>query len=164
MKLHTLSLLIALLTLSLGTIAFGADVKYGTPTDNKIYAQTLVNKIMAANPQLVAVGMHVAKPGTEDYRIIATTLNVVGKKCDPEDLVVSVGGNTVLMPNLKMSKLGILLPMHDRSGKHIGGFALQFKYHDGDDQAKLFAEALALRDSVAKEIPSVADLFAPAAN
>lgn len=160
MKLRTLSLVIALLGVS--TIGFGADVKYGTPADNKIYAQTLVNKVMAANPQLVAVGMHVAKPGTEQVSIIATTLPVVGKKCDPEDLVVSINGCTVLMPNLKASKLGILIPMNDSSGKLIGGFALQFKYKAGDDQVKLFAQAIALRDNLAKEIPTVADLFAPA--
>lgn len=162
MKLRSLSLVVTLLALSLGSIGFGEEAKFGAPSDNKIYAQTLVNKVMAANPELVAGGMHVAKPGTDAYKIIATSLNVVGKPCDPSDLEVAVKGKTVINPMPAAGKFAVLLPLRDRSGKHIGGCAVQFKYRDGDDQVKLIVKAYALRDDLAKQIPDVAELFAPA--
>jgi hypothetical protein len=136
-----------------------ADENYGRAADNPIYAQTLVNQVQASNARLISTGMHVASPGTDQYCIIATTLNVVGKKCSPEDLEVAVGGHTVLTPNVAKAKLGILLPLHDRTGRQIGGLALAFRYQPGDDQAKLLAEAIALRDGLAREIPQVAALF-----
>lgn len=159
MKLYTLPIIISLLGLC--SVSFGADAQYGAPADNKIYAQALVNKVMAANPQLVAAGMHVAKPGTDEYKIIATSLNVVGKPCDPSDLEVAVKGKTVINPMPAASKFGVLLPLHDRSGKLIGGCAVQFKYRDGDDQVKLIVLAYTLRDNLAKDIASVAGLFGP---
>jgi hypothetical protein len=150
--------LAAIIATSIGARAAGNV--WGKAADNRIYAQTLVNKMAAANPLLVSIGMHVARPGTQDYRIIASTLDVVGKQCDPEDLVVAVDDNSVISaPNLKAGKLGILIPLHDRDGHHIGGFALAFKYKPGDDQARIFTRALALRDRMAKNIPNVESLF-----
>ncbi len=144
-------------------IGFGADApKYGLAADNKIFAQALVTKIMAANPMLLTAGLHCVPPGGVRQQIIASTLNVIGKPSDPEDVEVGAQGFTHLNPNLKVPKLGVMLPLHDRAGKIIGALALAFKYHDGEDQVKYFAEATAIREQVAKEISSVADLFAPA--
>jgi hypothetical protein len=135
-------------------------LKYGLAADNKIFAQALVTKIMAANPTLLTAGMHCTPPGGEAQKIIASTLNVIGKPSDPEDVQVGREGVTHVFPNLKVPKLGIMLPLHDRSGQAIGALALAFKYREGEDQVKYFAEATAIRDRVAKEIPTLADLFA----
>jgi hypothetical protein len=54
-----------------------------------------------------------------------------------------------------------MLPLHDRSGHEIGSLALQFKYGAGEDQVKYFAEATAIRESVAQKIPDLASLFSP---
>ncbi len=136
--------------------------KYGLAADNKIFAQALVNQIMAANPALLTAGMHCVPPGGDRQQIIASTLNVIGKPSDPEDVDVGVKGFTTLSPNLKVPKLGIMLPLHDRAGKIIGALALAFKYREGEEQLKFFVEATAIRDRMAKEIPTLADLFAPA--
>jgi hypothetical protein len=135
--------------------------KFGLAADNKIFAQKLVNQIMAANPTLLTVGMHCVPPGGDVQKIIASTLNVIGKPSDPPDVEVGTLGFTQINPNLKVPKLGVMLPLHDRSGKIIGALALAFKYREGEDQVKYFAEATAIRDRVAKDIPSLADLFAP---
>jgi hypothetical protein len=147
--------------IALCSVGVCADAsKFGLAADNKIFAQKLVNQIMIANPTLLTAGMHCVPPGGDRQTIIASTLDVIGKPSDPEDVDVGAKGFTQINPNLKIPKLGIMLPLHDRSGKLIGALALAFKYREGEDQVKYFAEATAIRDRVAKDIPSLADLFA----
>jgi len=141
----------------------GAEAaKYGLALDNRIFAQALVRQIMAAHPTLLTAGLHCVPPGGEVQKIVASTLNVIGKPSDPEDAEVGTQGFTHLSPNLKIPKLGVMLPLHDRSGKIIGALALAFKYREGEDQVKFLAEATAIRDRVAHEIPALDDLFGPA--
>ena len=151
-------MLIALAGLLLGFVAVrAADApKYGLAADNPIYAQKLLTGIMAANPGLITAGLHCVPPGGTKQAIIASTLNVIGKPSDPEDIL---HGSTIISPNLKVPKLGVMLPLHDRAGKELGSLALQFKYQAGEDQVKYFAAAIAIRDRLAQQIPALADLF-----
>jgi hypothetical protein len=151
---------VLLAALALGCTALrAADApKYGLAADNKIRAQKLVNEIMAANPGLLTAGMHCVPPGGDKQAIIASTLNVIGKPSDPEDIL---HGSTMISPSSKAPKLGIMLPLHDRAGKEIGSLALQFRYQTGEDQVKYFAEATAIRERVAGQIPALVDLFNP---
>lgn len=158
MKTSRLLSLLAGLCLGAAVLSAAAAPKYGLAADNKIKAQQLVDAIMTANQGLVAVGMHCVAPGAEKQAIIASTLNVIGKPSDPEDVL---HGSTTIAPSTKAPKLGIMLPLRDRTGKEIGSLALQFKYQAGEDQVKFFAEATAIRDRVAQQIPDLASLFAP---
>ena len=65
------------------------------------------------------------------------------------------------MPNVKLGKFGVMLPLHDRAGHDIGALALAFQYRDGDDQVKLFAEATAIRNALAPRLATLAELFGP---
>jgi hypothetical protein len=138
-----------------------AKPKFGQAAANKISAQILVNDLMAQHPDLVTAGIHAIAPGGEAPAIIASTLNVIGKKSDPEDVDVGARGFTQIVPNAKLGKIGVMLPLHDREGRRIGALALAFKYRDGDDQVAAFAEATAIRNQVAQRIARLADLFAP---
>ena len=115
--------------------------------------------IMAAHPDLVAAGLHCVPAGGDKQAIIASTLDVIGKPSDPEDIL---HGATTIAPSHKAPKLGIMLPLLDHAGKEIGSLALQFKYQSGEDQVKYLAEATAIRDHVAQRIPALGDLFNPA--
>jgi hypothetical protein len=155
MKTSTGCILLVILTLGCTALP-AADSKYGLAADNRIRAQALVAEIMAANPELLTAGMHCVPPGGQAQAIIASTLNVIGKPSDPEDIL---HGSTIIVPNLKVPKLGIMLPLHDSAGKEIGSLALQFKFQPGQDQVKYLAQATAIRDQVAKKIPALGDLF-----
>lgn len=146
------------LCLGVSLLSAAEPAKFGLASENKIYAQKLVADIMSRNPALVAAGMHCVAPGADHQAIIASTLNVIGKPSDPEDVL---HGNTTIAPSAKAPKLGIMLPLRDRSGKDIGSLALQFKYQAGDDQVKCLAAAIAIRDGVALQISDLAGLFAP---
>lgn len=151
-------LLLAALALGPAALWSAEAPNYGLAAGNHIYAQQLVREIMAANPALLGAGLHCVPPGGVRQAIIASTLNVIGKPSDPEDVL---HGGTTLMPSPKGPKLGIILPLHDRTGKEIGSLALQFKYPAGADPVKCLATALAIRDQVAARIPALAGLFAP---
>jgi hypothetical protein len=148
--------ILLLVTLGCFGTARAAD-KYGLAADNKIFAQTLVNQIMAENPNLVSVGIHCVPPGGDAQSIVASTLNVIGKKSDPEDIL---HGSTVISPHPRLPKLGIMLPLHDRDGHDLGSLALSFKFQSGEDQVKFFAQATVIRDRIAPEIASLAALCA----
>lgn len=157
------ALLLAVALLGVRPAGGGAEApKYGLAADNRTFAQVLVTRIMAANPTLLTAGLHCVPPGGDRQQIIASTLNVIGKPSDPEDVEVGAQGFTHLNPNLKVPKLGIMLPLHDRAGKIIGALALAFNYRAGENQVKYFAEATTIRDRVAQEISGLTDLFAAA--
>ncbi len=149
--------LIALLLAS--TVVRAAEApRYGLAADNRIYAQQIVTEIMATHPGLVAAGLHCVPPGSDKQGIIASTLNIIGKPSDPEDVL---HGATTIAPSRKAPKLGIMLPLHDCTGREIGSLALQFKFQSGEDQVKYLAEATVIRDHVSRQISALGELFKP---
>src|ERR1700682_3859381 len=140
-----------------------AAEKLGKAADNAIYAQTLANEVMASHPELVVIGLHALKPGSQEETMIASNLDRVGKQDDEDDLAVSHERKTILAPNIKdPTKFEVAVPLKEETGKVIGSFSTVFKYTAGDDEVKMHAAAVAIRDELAKKIPSSADLFKPA--
>jgi hypothetical protein len=140
-----------------------AEETLGKAADNAIYAQTLINNTMAQHPEIVVMGMHALKPGSKTERMIATNLDRIGKKDDEDDLAVAHERKTILAPNIKdPTKFEVAVPLHDASGKVIGSLSAVFKYTAGDDEVKMHAAAVAIRDDLARKIPNVAELFKPA--
>jgi hypothetical protein len=149
----------ALLTCG-GAMAVMADPTLGKAADNAIYAQKLVNEEMTRHPELLVIGMHAAKPGGKASTMIASNLDRIGKADDEDDLAVSRESKTILAPNLKEpTKFEVAVPLKDASGRVIGSLSAVFKYAPGDDEIKMHAAAVAIRDELAQKTPSVAALF-----
>lgn len=163
MRMH-LVLSAAAAVLSCATAGYAlAEPAMGKAADNAIYAQTLVNEQMAKHPELLVLGMHAPKPGAKDSHMIAANLDRIGKADDEDDLAVAQERKTILAPNIKEpAKFEVAVPLKDASGKVIGSLSTVFKYAAGDDEVKMHVAALAIRDEMAKKIPSVAALFKPA--
>jgi hypothetical protein len=137
-----------------------AGAALGKAADNAIYAQTLVNETMAKHPELLVLGMHAIKPGSKGSRMIAANLDRIGKDDDEDDLAVSKERKTILAPNIKEpAKFEVAVPLKDAGGRVIGSLSTVFKYAAGDDEVKMHAAAVAIRDDLAKKIPNVAALF-----
>ena len=161
MRMH-LVISAAVLSCATAGSALAADPPLGKAADNAIYAQTLVNEQMAKHPELLALGMHAPKPGAKDSHMIAANLDRIGKADDEDDLAVAQERKTILAPNMKEpTKFEVAVPLKDASGKVIGSLSTVFKYAAGDDEVKMHTAALAIRDEMAKKIPSVAALFKP---
>ena len=129
--------------------------------DNKIYAQKLVNETMAAHPELLVLGLHATAPGQSDQRMIASNLDRIGKKDDDDDVGVATEHKTICAPNLKETfKFEVLMPMKDARGEVLNAaIGFVFKYKAGDDEVKMHARAVAIRDELAAKLPSFDALF-----
>jgi hypothetical protein len=140
-----------------------ADQPLGKAADNAIFAQKLVNEQMTKHPELLVMGVHASKPGARNSTMIASNLDRIGKADDEDDLAVSHERKTILAPNVKEpDKFEVAVPLKDAAGHVIGSMSAVFKYSPGEDEVKMHAAALAIRDELAKKTPDVAALFKPA--
>jgi hypothetical protein len=164
MRMHLVISAAGAALLSCASAAYAlAEPALGKAADNAIYAQTLVNEQMAKHSELLVLGMHAPKPGARDSHMIAANLDRIGKADDEDDLAVAQEHKTILAPNLKEpTKFEVAVPLKDVNGKVIGSLSTVFKYAAGDDEVKMHAAAVAIRDEVARKIPNVAALFKPA--
>lgn len=128
----------------------------------KTYAQNLVDQELAAHPDVIIIGLHVASRDGSDYPILASNIGRIGKKADEDDLRVIHTGK----PNLEVNKTGnhfeVELPLLDQSGKTIGAVGIVFNYKRGDDKAAFQKKAEQVRDEMRKQIPSLDKLYEPA--
>ena len=157
-----LSLLAFSLVAAIGFCADGTAPKWGKAADNHIYAQKLVNELMAAHPELLVVGLHTVAPGASEQTMIATNLDRVGKADDDDDVAVYKERKMILVPNAKESnKFEVQMPMLDATGKIIGAYGFVFLYKAGDDEVEILRKAKAIRAALAAQIPSHEALFKP---
>jgi hypothetical protein len=140
-----------------------AQQPLGKAANNAIYAQTLVNETLAKHPELVVIGLHAKRPGARKSTMIATNLDRIGKADDADDLAVSRERKTILAPDLKdPTRYEVAVPLQDATGKVIGSLSTVFKYRTGDDELKMYAVAVSIRDAIAQNTPYLAALFKPA--
>lgn len=140
-------------------IACGLHAETFTPEN--IYAQTLVNQIIAKYPDLLVVAMHVTPPNESENVIIASNIGRIGKRADAEDLHVIGTGETLAKVNRNGDRFEIELVLHDASEKPIGALAIVFPYKAGDDPSLFRKRATLIRDELARKIPQVAKLMEP---
>lgn len=167
MKMWKRRLLLTVAAIGMATSPMWADstpeerATWKKAADNKIYAQKLVNELMASHSELLVIGLHGTAPGASDERMIASNLDRIGKKDDDDDVGVSNEHKTICAPNLKESnKFEVLMPLKDASGTVLtAAVGFVFKYSAGEDEVKMHALAVSIRDYLAKKIPSYAELF-----
>src|SRR5260221_756351 len=80
------------------TAALPAEAPLGKAADNKIYAQQLVNDLLAANGDLLAVGIHALPPGGTEYMIVAHSRDLIGKKDSEADVEMIKNDQTIIGP------------------------------------------------------------------
>ena len=147
--------------------------KNWTPPAQKIYAQKLSDDTMAKHPELLSVTLHGVPPGQDNvYTMFAGSFpERIGNPDDPDDIDVTKKGITILDPrwhrtNDTDKKFVVLMPMRDKSGENVGLVVYAFKNPKNPSSSatekEYLAKSTALRDSLAKQIPSYKALFDPA--
>lgn len=145
--------------------------KNWTAPAGKIYAQKLVDEIMAAHPELISATLHGVPPGmTDTYTMFAGSFpERIGNADDPDDIDISKKGITILDPrwhrtNDTVRKFVMMLPLRDASGENIGEIVLAYKHpvDSGKTERDFYLASSDLRDALSKKIPAYAALFAPA--
>ena len=164
--------------LAVGSLAHAATEphkKNWTPPAGKIYAQQLADEIMAHHPELNSVTFHGVPPGMHDaYTMFAGSFpDRIGNEDDPDDITISKLGISIVdprwhKPNDTVHKFVVMLPLRDAAASNLGELVLSYKNPPHGAKAesryerRFFLEAVSLRDSLEKKIPSYAALFAPA--
>jgi hypothetical protein len=137
----------------------------------KIYAQQLVDEIMASHPELISATLHGVPPGqTDTYTMFAGSFpDRIGNADDPDDVDISKKGITIVdprwhRPNDTVKKFVMMLPLRDAAGENVGEIVLAYKNppHSGKSEKDFFLASTALRDGLQKKIASYAALFEPA--
>lgn len=138
---------------------------YRKAADNPIFAQTLVNQLMADNPDLISVGIHARPPGGGPFQVIAHSQDIIGKRDDDIDAEIIKGDQTVLgietVGKTAVLRMVVHEGLHDQSGKVIGMVVLSFKFRPEFDKTAALARAEPLMRDLAARIPSSAALFEP---
>jgi hypothetical protein len=169
----TVLLCVSVLALSAaGTHAAASEhPKNWTPPAQKIYAQKLVEQIMATHPELISTTLHGVPPGhSETYTMFAGSFpDRIGNADDPDDIDISKKGITIVdprwhRPNDTVKKFVMMLPLRDASGENVGEIVLAYKNppNSGKTEKDFFLASTALRDHLQKKIHSYAALFEPA--
>jgi len=152
--------------LSAGLAQTPAAPVWGKASANRIYAQQLVNELMAADPTLLSVALHATPAGATQPQIVAHTQDLIGKLDSPADLTMIRLDQTVIGPELVehttqvISRMVVHAPLRDRHGTIIGLAVFSFKRHPGREKLDALVRAEAILAQLAEKIPSSAALMA----
>jgi hypothetical protein len=146
--------------------------KNWTPPSVKLYVQTLSDQIMAAHAELISVTFHGVPPGAaaKTYTMFGGSYpDRIGNPDDPDDVMVSETGITILDPRWHRTKdpqpkFVVMLPLRDAAAENVGLLVLAYKNpaSSGKTDMDFFLAASRLRDGLQKQIPDYASLFKPA--
>ncbi len=127
----------------------------------KIYAQELVDRTVAKNPDLLVIVMHVTPPEAKENVIIASNIGRIGKVGDEDDMRVINTGKTNLEVAHGGDRFEVELVLRDVAGATIGALGLVWPYKAGQDKRAFEKKAEAIRDDLARRVLNTANLMDP---
>ena len=124
------------------------------------YAKALAENIVNSRSDILDVIFHVTPPGTTDnYAVAAHTTSEQGSKSGEDDLAVIQSGKPLVEVQKDGKRIGVLLPLFDRSRHTVGAIGLMYVYKSGEDQQIFLRRSEQTRDLLAWKIPSKEALF-----
>ena len=128
------------------------------PAKDETYAQALIDRAVAAHPDLANLEIFANPLKTADTVVIASKTGKLGEKADADDLKVIATGEKATEVSKSGDKYEVELPLYDANHRTVGAIEATYPYKAGDDKAKLEAETATIRDALAKRISHVANL------
>ncbi|HEV2269861.1 MAG TPA: hypothetical protein VGR92_10400 [Steroidobacteraceae bacterium] len=125
------------------------------------YAQYIVDKELARHHDVMILAIHATTPKNADPEILASNIGRIGKKADDDDMRVVRDGKTNLEVNKDLMRYEVELPLNDAAGQRIGALGVVFPLTAHTDQKARHAEAIRIRDEVARQISAAARLTEP---
>jgi hypothetical protein len=119
------------------------------------HAQALADGIVAKNPGMLDVIMHVSPTtGAQNIVIAAHLTKANGEASGDDDLGVMNTGAPLVEVQKDGVRLGILVQMRDAKHHVIGALGLMYPYKPGDDVEAAVRRSFAIRDQLAARIAS----------
>jgi hypothetical protein len=129
------------------------------PVDS--YAQYIVDDELAKHRDLMILAIHATTPKNSDPEILSSNIGRIGKKADDDDMRVVRDGKTNLEVNKDLMRYEVELPLNDSAGRRIGALGVVFELTGRTNQKARHAEAIRIRDEIARRIPTPAKLVEP---
>jgi hypothetical protein len=118
-------------------------------------AQVLADQVIARNPDMLDVIMHVSpKPDAPNIVIAAHLTKANGEASGQDDLGVARTGAPLVEVQKDGVRLGVLVQMRDANHHPIGALGLMYPYKTGDDVEAAVRRSFAIRDGLAAKIAS----------
>ncbi len=141
--------------------------------DYRIFAQQLVDELMAGHPEIMSITIHATPPGMDEtvFSMVAGSFpDRIGNQSSPGDVISIVKGVTQVeskwgSPNWK-KKVSIVLPLKDSQGNYLRA-AMVVAFTTSEDDPRMdtdfMAPGVAIRDGLNSRIAGFDSLFEPAA-
>ncbi len=127
----------------------------------KNYAQELTDEVMAKNPDILVIMMHVTPPGSKENVIIASNIGRIGKAGDEDDMRVINTGKSNLEVAHGGTRFEVESTLQEASKLTVGALGIVFSFKNGDDKLALEKRALKIRDDLSKRILHAKQLMEP---
>jgi hypothetical protein len=125
------------------------------------YAQHIVDEQLAKHRDVLILAIHATTPKNADPEILASNIGRIGKKADDDDMRVVREGKTNLEVNKDLMRYEVELPLKNAAGERIGALGVVFPLTAHTNQKARHAEAIRIRNQIARQIPSAAKLVEP---
>jgi hypothetical protein len=127
---------------------------------DSIFGQQVVNQEMAKHPELALLSLHTVPPGGSQSAIIASSvLAKVGKKSDPDDLVVVQTGKPEVKDMPKRQIFDLLFPLLDKTGTVIGTIVMEVKFSAEKTSEGALQKGTTVQTEIRKLVASKDQLF-----
>lgn len=123
--------------------------------------QALIDDALKRDPDIITLAFHVTAPRGTINRIAASSFGRIGKPADADDQAIIEQNKLVREVTNGGKRLAVELPLLDASGRTIGALSTSFKMTSGANPDEIQQRAVLLRDSLARETPSLKALFRP---
>ncbi|MGF6574663.1 hypothetical protein ABH945_006791 [Paraburkholderia sp. GAS333] len=149
-------------SLLFATYANAGLLKTTSPdVDSVIYAQRVVDQIVASHPGITDVILHVTPPGqTENLAIASYSASERGKASGDDDLGVIRTGKSLVEVQKDGVRIGVLVPLMDNQKNTIGALGIVYAYHRGESEQTFVLQSMGIRNAIARHIKSRDALFA----
>ena len=125
------------------------------------FAQHLVDRELARHRDVLILAIHATTPKNADPEILASNIGRIGKKADGDDMRVVRDGKTNLEVNKDLMRFEVELPLKNAAGERIGALGVVFPLTAHTNQKAKHAEAIRIRNEIARQIPAPARLVQP---
>ena len=127
----------------------------------KLYAQELVDRVVAHYPDVRSVAMHVAPAKGLPNIVIASSIGRIGKPADDGDLDVVSTGRTRVGMDRGNKRIEVEVPLRDVGGDIIGAIAFAWRFPVGGDRSEFARSAETIAGGLARRILSISNLMEP---
>ena len=157
---------LVLSVLELSLLGVVSRAQTSAKTASQIYAQKLVEEILAAHAELTGLELAATPPGKKHCVTIASNeTKGIGEKCDKDEFTAIKTNKPFVEKEKENGKevYDVTIPVHDANGKIIATAGIDFKPEPNQSEAQVTERAQQIAKEIESKVRSKERLFEPKA-